>query len=505
MILDFQNINKSFSGVSAISDVSLSLKKNSILGLVGENGAGKSTLMNILGGVITPDSGRIFLNGENYSPQNPMDALNSGISFIHQELNLFPNLSIADNIFINGFPKYRKIPFINKASLNKKTREIIKLVNLKSSPGTLVGELTPGEKQLVEISKALCGGAEIVIFDEPTTSLTNRETSKLFKIISQLKSQNKTLIYISHNLEDVMKLSDYIAVLKDGQIVSTGLTKDYSINSMISSMVGREIKQLYPVRSSKFGSDVALSLNNVSQSGIVKDINLSLRRKEILGLFGLMGSGRSELARIIFGLEDFESGEININGVARNEATPEDSIKNKLAFVTENRREEGLLMNASIAENIALVSLRNYTSNKIFKTLDKNSFSKVLKEIVESLKIKSASLDNQHVQNLSGGNQQKVVIAKWLLSNPSILILDEPTRGIDVGAKLELYNIICDLTEKDVSILLISSELEELVGLCDRIMVMKNGEIEAEFEREMFNEEKILQAAFGEQDEISLN
>lgn len=498
MLLEFKNITKSFSGVHALNDVSLSLIKGHVLGLVGENGAGKSTLMNILGGVLISDSGTMLLDGNTYEPKNPSNASENGITFIHQELNLFCNLSIADNLFITNYPKINKLPIINKKNVKEKTKEALALVNLKYSYDTLIEKLTPGERQLVEIAKALSSRARIIIFDEPTTSLTNRETDKLFELIYQLKDQGKSIIYISHILDDILELSDEIAVLKDGQVVTSDAKEEFTINSMISCMVGRDINQVYPKRKSFTGNEKALSVNNLSQSGIVEDISFTLHKGEVLGLFGLMGSGRSELANLIFGIEEFEKGTIIVDGEKIERFSPINSIRNKLAYVTENRREEGLFMDASISENMGIISLPKFVSKNVLKIIDQQLLEKSIENTAESLQIKSSSLNKQQVQNLSGGNQQKVVIGKWLLSNPSVFIMDEPTRGIDVGAKYELYSMINELAEKGTGVLVISSELEELVGMCDRILVMRNGEIERIFNKDNFNEVNILQAAFGE-------
>ncbi len=494
-LLELTNISKSFFGISALKDVEFAVNAGEVISLIGENGAGKSTLMNIIGGVLKPDSGQMQIKQTVYEPSTPMDAASAGIEFIHQELNLFPNLSIADNMFITKFPKLTKTPIIDKANIREHTKKMLEAVSLNISPDTLVEKLSPGERQLVEIAKAISSDPQILIFDEPTTSLTAKETERLFEIIEGLKTNGKAIIYISHILADVMKLSDKIVVLRDGQVTDKGLISDFTIDRMIGSMIGRDIKQLYPERKSKPTDKVALKLDKVSQPGIVNDISFALNKGEVLGVFGLMGSGRSELARIIFGLDPHETGTISIGMDKICGISPENSIKNKLAFVTENRREEGLLMDAAIAENIGLISLKKYAT-KVTKIIKKSTLYTEVRKIGELLKLKSGDVAKYPPKSLSGGNQQKVVIGKWLMSNPEVLIVDEPTRGIDVGAKYEVYSIINDLAASGTGILMISSELEELMGTCDRILVMNKGEVIAQFSKHGFTQKDIMRAAF---------
>ncbi|MBN1479242.1 sugar ABC transporter ATP-binding protein [candidate division KSB1 bacterium] len=494
-VVEFVNISKSFFAIRALSNVSFSLSQGHVLGLVGENGAGKSTLMNILGGNLLADNGQIILRGECYTPKSPADAAVAGIAFIHQELNLFTNLSIADNLFIDRFPKKQLVPFIDKKAIEINTKQALSALKLSVSPYEIVEKLQPGERQMVEVARALSTGADIFIFDEPTTSLTSRETEHLFEIIRKLKFSGKSIIYISHILEDVQRLCDDIVILRDGSVVATGPIKDFDVPGIITSMCGCQLDQLFPDRLSQPREDIVLRLRNVSKAGVVKNINLTLFKGEVLGLFGLMGSGRSELVRLIFGLDSFEDGEIFVCDSKLKTFSPQSSIRHRIAFVTEKRREEGLLLDASIRENIGLVAFSN--SRGALSFLDSRKMDAEIAESVTALCIKMDS-PNALVKNLSGGNQQKVVIGKWLLSKPDIFIMDEPTRGIDVGARFEIYSIINDLAAQGAGILLISSELEELLGICDRILVMSNGEINAEFDKGQFNDHLILQAAFGE-------
>ena len=498
-ILHLAGISKAFAGIHAVRDVTLSLGRGRILGLIGQNGAGKSTLMNIVGGVVKADSGAMELAGAPYAPRNPAEATRSRIAFIHQELNLFTNLTIAENIFLTGFPRRRLGPlsFIDSAGVAARTRELLQRVSLDLAPETPLDRLSPGERQLVEVARALRLDAQIIIFDEPTTSLTARETERLFALIRRLREAGKSMIYISHILPDVTALADDIAVLRDGELAAAGPMADFDIGRMITLMVGRPIEQLYPRRQSRPRSGVLLSTRGLSATGIIKDVNFALHSGEVLGVFGLMGSGRTELARILFGLDSYDSGDIAI-GDRRLAVghSPRASIGGGMAFVTENRREEGLLMNGAIVDNIALAALRKFAATPI-EFIDRAGMRAAAVEQADALRIKTASLDSP-ARSLSGGNQQKVVLAKWLLSEPSTFIMDEPTRGIDVGAKYEIYAIIDRLATGGSGVLFISSELEELMAICDRIMVMSRGEIVGEFARAEFKREQILTAAFRE-------
>jgi ribose transport system ATP-binding protein len=496
-VLQFEGIDKAFFGVPVLKDVTLDIQRSHILGLVGENGAGKSTLMNILGGVVPNDAGRMVLDGEAYAPRDPREAERAGIAFIHQELNLFTNLSVAENFFISDFPRRSGIPLLDRGRIKARAGEFLALVDLSVSPDMLVERLTPGERQLVEVAKALSVDARIIIFDEPTTSLTARETERLFEIIGRLRADDKTIVYISHILRDVMRLADDVAVLRDGALVAHGPRDTYTIHSMIASMVGRDIEQLYPDRTSRPAEAVALEVRQLSKLGIAHRIDLRLHRGEVLGVFGLMGSGRSELAQIIFGLDDFDEGEVLINGRPAKRLSPPRCIGESMAFVTENRREEGLMMTATVADNLGLAALPEY-STRVVAAVKRGSLARAVRESVETLRIKVNDAFRSEVKGLSGGNQQKVVLGKWLMTKPAILIIDEPTRGVDVGAKYEIYTIIDRLAADGTAVLFISSEIEELIGMCDRLMVMGHGEVLGEFERDSFDTEAILRTAFRE-------
>ena len=495
-LLKVEGLCKSFFGVEVLHKVGFSLQAGRVLGLVGENGSGKSTTMNIIGGVHQMDAGQIQFDGAVYRPKGPRDAARQGIAFIHQELNLFRNLSIAENLFITEFPKLVPgLPFIDRSAARKRAAELLAAVDLDLSPTTLVNKLSQGERQLVEIAKALGAKAKVIIFDEPTTSLTTRETDRLFDIINRLRAQGIAIIYISHILADVMRLCDNITVLRDGHVVGSALKSDMTIERMISMMVGRSIDQLFPPRDyAAPKGDPVLDVAGITQRGTVKDISFTLKAGEVLGISGLMGAGRSELARILFGIDPYSSGEIKIGGVAITAPTPSVCMDHGMAFLTEDRRAEGLMMEAAIDTNIALSSLQNYAGG-LGGMIDRGRLAGDVQKMSTSVQISAKDIVRTLVKNLSGGNQQKVVIGKWLLRDPKVFILDEPTRGIDVGAKNEVYKIINSLAAGGAGILMISSELEELVGMCDRIMVMAHGEIRATYERGSFDREELLRAA----------
>ena len=498
-ILECENIEKSFFAVRVLRNVSIALQKGRIVGLVGENGAGKSTLMNILGGVVRADSGTMRLGGNHYAPHNPAEAFRHGIGFIHQELNLFTNLSVAENLFIAAFPKRRIlwVPFIHRQQMRKRAEALLGSVELGVSPKTLVEDLSPGERQLVEIAKALGGEARILILDEPTTSLTARETERLFNIIERLRKQGISMIYISHILGDVLRLCDEIVVLRDGEVVGKGRKDEFTLERIISLMVGRSIDLLYPRRSVSPSEERVLEVSRLSQRGIIENISFSVQKGEVLGVAGLMGSGRTELARVLFGLDPVERGEILLNGVPLGGLSPVERIQRGMAFLTENRREEGILMNASIADNVSLVSLRSF-GKAVVGFIDRARMQSAVRGVADSVRLPGTALERREAKTLSGGNQQKVVFAKWLVERPLVFILDEPTRGIDVGAKYEVYKIINALAAQGTGVLFISSQIEELVGMCDKILVMRRGEIRECVEREAFHKERILRAALGE-------
>jgi ABC-type sugar transport system ATPase subunit len=494
-LLEARGLCKSFFDVQVLHEVGFALRRGSVLGLVGENGSGKSTTMNILGGVLPMDAGQITLDGAPYRPRSPREAEAHGIAFIHQELNLFRNLSVAENLFITGFPRLGGT-LIHRRAMRARARALLEAVDLDIAPATPMSRLSQGERQLVEIAKAIGRDARVVIFDEPTTSLTTRETERLFAIIARLRAQGIGVIYISHILSDVMALCDDIVVLRDGHVVGAGPRARTTIEGMITQMVGRRMEQMFPPRSGAPQAEALLEVRGLTQRGTVRDIGFALHRGEVLGVSGLMGAGRSELARILFGLDPFERGEIVLRGSPLAHPTPSACMARGMAFLTEDRRAEGLMMEAPILANLALPSLRAY-AGAWPHLVQSARLQADARRTGESVRIAAANLERTAVKNLSGGNQQKVVIGKWLLRRPDVFILDEPTRGIDVGAKHEVYGIIDRLAAAGAGVLFISSEIEELVGMCDRIMVMAHGEIAGVLDRDAFDREAILRLAMG--------
>ena len=495
IVLQLKKVNKSFSSVKVLKDIDLTLKKGQILGLVGENGAGKSTMMNILGGVYQMTSGEMELYGQLYTPHNPKDATRAGIAFIHQELNLFTNLTVAENMFIDEI-KQNKVGYISYKQLRKDTKAILKRLGVDIDPNIIVDDMTMGMRQMVEIAKALSKDAKIVIFDEPTTSLSTNEKTALFRIMRELSANGISMIYISHALEDVLALCDEIIVIRDGEIIGEQSAKaDMPKEKIIRMMVGREMAQLYPYVERKIGP-VVLNVKNINQGRTLKDISFSLRAGEIVGMFGLMGAGRSELARAIYGLDPVDIGSIEFSGEEVPRLNPQIWIKKGMAFITENRRDEGLLLSKTVRENLVLANLRCMKMK--FNCVDRKKEDVDSGELVSRLKIKTFDKSKQMVCLLSGGNQQKVVIGKWLLTSPKVLLLDEPTRGVDVGAKYEIYTHINSLASEGSAVLFISSEMEELMGVCDRILIMHQGQISGALTRDEFTQEGLIKLAIGD-------
>jgi ribose transport system ATP-binding protein len=495
-LVEFGGIGKSFFNVPVLQDVSFHLTRGHILGLIGENGAGKSTLMNILGGVLAADSGAIHFEGNLLIVKDPLQAAKKGITFIHQELNLFPNLSIAENLFVPRFPIRRilGVPVLDRKKMRERAERVLQSVGLNVSSDIAVEDLSPGERQLVEVAKALNAETKLLILDEPTSSLSRRETKHLFGLLDRLRSQGMSMIFISHVLSDVLELCDDICVLRDGRVVAQGAKQEFSSGKMISLMTGRKFDELFPPRETVPSREVALQIRSLTQPGVVKDASFSLHKGEVLGLFGLMGSGRTELARMIFGLDSFRDGRVRVGDTVISRPTPQKSIRRGMAFVTEDRRDEGLFMDNSVSGNIAQVALTSFASRGI---IDKSRLSQAVDRVGSSVGLSAGALQQTSAKVLSGGNQQKVVLAKWFLAQPKVLILDEPTRGIDVGAKYEIYRLINQFAGEGGAVLFICSEIEELLGMCDRIMVIRSGEFCDDLSRPEFDSERILRSAFG--------
>ena len=438
------------------------------------------------------DSGSMELAGEPYGPQSPLAATGKGIAFVHQELNLFTNLSVAENLFIDKFPKNR-FGAIDRKKIRRLTQECMDRFSLPVNPDSEVEDLSAGIRQMVEISKGLMKNARIMIFDEPTTSLSRREKEDLFKTIEELKQRGISIIYISHILEDVCRLCDRITVLRDGQIVETKDAAGFTENELIKCMVGREMTQVFPSIEKDIQDTVLLDVNNITWADKLKGVSLKLRAGEIVGMYGLMGAGRTDLANVLFGVEQMDQGEVTIHSCKHPHLNPQVCIEQNVAFITEDRRHEGLLMTKSVDENLCLVRMSRLLNR--FGVVDVKEKEKHNLKAIKDLKIKVSDYTHQLANTLSGGNQQKVVFGKWVMNDPKIFILDEPTRGVDVGAKFEIYSIIVDLAKSGSAILFISSEFEELIGTCDRILVMKDGCITGNIAKPDYDQEKILELA----------
>ncbi|PMQ01961.1 MAG: D-xylose ABC transporter ATP-binding protein [Dictyoglomus sp. NZ13-RE01] len=488
-----EGIEKSFPGVHALRNARFELRSGEVHALVGENGAGKSTLMKILTGVYRKDGGRIIYKGKEVEIPNPRVAQEMGISIVYQDLNLMPHLTVAQNIFIGREPRNKKIPFfIDEEEINRRTKELLDTLHMNIDPKAKVADLTVGKQQMVEIAKALSYNAEVIIFDEPTAALSISETEELFNIIRKLKSQGIGIIYISHRLEELKEIADRVTVMRDGQYIGTVKMSETTIDEIISMMVGREIYETLKEKEVEEDAEVVLEVKNLSRGREIKNVSFKLRKGEILGFSGLVGAGRTEVARAIFGADPFDSGEIYVKGRKVHIKSPTDAIKNGIAYLSEDRKRFGLMLDLDVEANITLPSLKEFLNFLLF--LNKKKAEMVCKEYVEKLRIRTPSL-RQKVKNLSGGNQQKVILAKWLLKNCDILIFDEPTRGIDVGAKNEIYKLLNELVKEGKSIIMISSELPEILRMSHRVIVMREGRITGELENKNLTEEIIMRYA----------
>lgn len=490
MKIEMKDIYKSFGKNDVLKGVDFTLNEGEIHALVGENGAGKSTLMNILSGVLPKDKGEILIDGKKVEINNTNDAKKYGISFIHQELSDWPDLTVMDNIFMNN--EIRKGIFLDKDSMRKKSIELLKRFDLDIDPDTKVSKLSVGQRQMMEIAKANLNKVNVLILDEPTSALTNNEIDKLFKLIKILRDQKVSMIYISHRMEEIFSLTNKITVMRDGKSVSLMDTNKTCEKEVVSAMVGRDIGDFYPQMDAEI-SDVKIEIKDFSRKGYFENINIKAKKGEVLGISGLMGAGRTEIMRSVFGLDPKDRGEVFIDGKKVVINKPIDAIKNKIGFVTENRQEEGLILDESIRENISLLNFDKFSKNSF---IDKNKEKNLSNSLVDSFKVKTQSSESK-VSDLSGGNQQKVVFAKWYAINPEILILDEPTKGVDVGAKREIYDLIKDLTKKGVSIILISSDLPELLSLSNRIYVIYEGKMQGEISSDNASQEKVMTLATG--------
>lgn len=489
-VLELKNIYKSFPGVKVLEDVTLQVRPGEVHALMGENGAGKSTLMKILMGIYKADQGSIFLEGKETVIHGPKDAMSKGISMIHQELNTVLDMEVAENVFVGREllkKGMEKLKIVDIARMREETGRYFREMNIDIDPRAKMRTLSVAEMQLVEIVKAISLNSKIIVMDEPTSAITEKEAAVLFAQIERLKKQGVAIIYISHKMDEIFRISDTITVLRDGQWIGTKPAKELDNDMLIKMMVGRELTDIYPKDPVEIG-DVILEVKNLSRGKKVQDASFSLRKGEVLGIAGLVGAGRSELVETIFGLYPKTGGQIFLHGKEVHIKNSADAIKNKMALITEDRKQTGLNLIVSVKENIASVSIGKLSTHGI---VNDKKINEVSEKYIKELKIKTPD-GNAIVGNLSGGNQQKVVLAKWLLDEPDIIIFDEPTRGIDIGAKRDIYLLINNLAKEGKAVIVISSEMAEVMGICDRILVMAEGRINGEVRREEFSQEVIM-------------
>jgi len=484
-----EGISKSFPGVQALKDVHFEVQSGEVHALIGENGAGKSTLMKCLTGIYVPEEGTMTFKGEPWKVSNPKEATDKGISIIHQELNLMNALTVAQNIFIGREP--RKMAFVlDDKKMRRETLKLMERIDFYLDPDAIVGTLTVAQMQMVEILRSLVVDTDILVLDEPTSSLTSAEVEKLFTIIRGLRDAGKGIVYISHRLEEFDHIVDKVTVLRDGQYVNTKLWKETTINEMIASMVGREMTEQFPERHAEIG-EVVLEAKNIVRGKVLKNCSMYVRRGEVLGMAGLMGAGRTELARAIYGADKIDSGEVFINGKKVNIRNPKDAVKMGIAYLSEDRKRDGLMLDQDVSFNTYIANLNKYSTGGV---VNDKEIRKTVGEFVEALSIKTPSLQ-QLTQFLSGGNQQKVLVARWLCKKSDIIFFDEPTRGIDVGSKYEIYCLINELAENGAAVVMITSEMAEILGMSDRIMVMYEGTVVGELSAEEANQEIVLHMA----------
>ncbi|TDR56158.1 monosaccharide ABC transporter ATP-binding protein (CUT2 family) [Halomonas ventosae] len=489
-ILEVADVRKTFPGVVALDNVQLKVRPGTVHALMGENGAGKSTLMKIIAGVYIPDQGEVRLNGMPLQLQGPLDALEAGIAMIHQELNLMPYMTIAENIWIRREP-LNAFGMVNHDRMNQMTGALFERLGIDMDPEMEVRRLTVAGRQMIEIAKAVSYESDVLIMDEPTSSLADREVEHLFRIINDLRAQGKGIIYITHKMDEVFEIADDISVFRDGQFIHSAAASDMTSDEIIKLMVGREVTQMFPKEEVPIG-DVVLSVDSLSLQGVFENISFEVRAGEILGLAGLVGSGRTNVAETLFGVTPPTSGRITIDGKEEIISSPHQAMLRGLALLTEDRKETGLFLGLSVIENMEMAVLRDGYTKATF--VEQDRLDQECDSMTERLSVKTPSMD-ERIGNLSGGNQQKVLIGRWLMTKPRILILDEPTRGIDVGAKAEIHKLITELVRQGVAVIMISSELPEVLGMSDRIMVMHEGRVTGFLDRSEANQVNIMQLA----------
>ena len=491
-LLQMENICKEFPGVKALDNVSLTVRAGTVHALMGENGAGKSTLMKCLFGVYSKDGGRIFLEGQEVSFRNSKEALEHGVAMVHQELNQALKRNVMDNMWLGRFPKIATgIPLTSEKKMYDATKKLFDELEINVDPRTVMSKMPVSQRQMVEIAKAVSFNAKVIVFDEPTSSLTEEEVEHLFKIINMLRDRGCGIIYISHKMEEILRISDDVTVMRDGKWIATKPAKELTMNEIIKLMVGRELTNRYPPKTNKIG-DVLLKVENLSgEYSALRDVSFEARRGEVLGIAGLDGSGRTEVLETLFGVATRRSGEIWLNGKKIKNSNPGDSIKNGFALLTEERRATGIFGILNIRENTVISSLKK---DKVGPFLSQKKMVDATKWCIESMHVKTPTQETK-IRSLSGGNQQKVILGRWLLTDPTVLLLDEPTRGIDVGAKYEIYQLILNLANEGRTVIMVSSEMPELLGVCDRILVMSGGRLAGQVDAKTTNQEEIMALA----------
>ncbi len=491
MQIEMRGIDKSFGGNAVLKSAGFLLDDGEIHALMGENGAGKSTLMKILTGVYTRDAGTVIVDGQEVCYKNPQEAEKAGIVFIHQELNVLFDLTVEENMFLGKEIK-NALGVCDKKAMRAEVKKVLDRLGVNIDPGERMNRLSVGQQQMIEIAKALMVDAKVLIMDEPTAALTEKETTVLFEVVNSLREKGVSIVYISHRMEEIFALCDRITVLRDGTYVDTKKIPETDMNDVVKMMIGREIGERYPARNAKIG-DVAFEVKNLTCPGVFEKVNFQVHNGEVLGVSGLMGAGRTEIMRAIFGDMPNVTGEIYMNGQLIQNRNPMDAIRNGIGFITEDRKVEGLMLEESIMKNISIANLGKISKNGV---LNKKAEDDLVKKGIEELHIRCFGPDHA-CNNLSGGNQQKVVFAKWVYTDPKLLILDEPTRGVDIGAKKEIYSIINDLAEKGVAVIMVSSELPEVLGMSDRIMVVREGLVRGILNKDEADQEKIMTLATG--------
>jgi ABC-type sugar transport system ATPase subunit len=489
-LLEVNDVRKEFPGVVALDNVKFELRRGSVHALMGENGAGKSTLMKIVAGIYTPDSGTFRLRGVDIRLENPLDALENGIAMIHQELNLMGPMTVAENIWIRREP-VNMLGFVNHGEMRRRTEDLFKRLNIDIDPMVEVRSLSVANRQMVEIAKAVSFNSDVLIMDEPTSALTEKEVKHLFAIIRALKADGKGIIYITHKMNELFEIADEVSVFRDGKYIATKLSKDVTRDEIIRMMVGRDITQMFPKEVVPIG-DVVLSVKNLSLDGVFQDVSFDVRAGEILGIAGLVGSGRSNIAETVFGVSPATSGTISINGKELAVTSPSVAMSNGMAFLTEDRKETGCFLLLDIQENTQIAVLQTKYVN--FGFVQQHALAVDSKVMSDRLRVRTPDMQ-EPIINLSGGNQQKVLISRWLLTKPRILILDEPTRGIDVGAKAEIHRLVSELVKDGVAVIMISSEMPEVLGMSDRIMVVHEGRVTGFLDRKDADQVKIMELA----------